>query len=89
MKSIIMETKIRELVNDNISGEDMMDYVDMDLQEIIQNIANEIDISKVVIVNEISDGKYRVSLMDTKSTVDINGWESKEQFADDMIELFL
>lgn len=83
-----MKEAIKKIINGNVSGEDMMDYIEGDLQEIVQNIATEIKVDKLVIVRELSDGKYKISLMDSKSSVDINAWESKEQFIEDIIDLF-
>lgn len=86
-----MKKKIINFINDRVSRNDMMDYTEFELSELLQDVANHIDNKLNTWVTEISDGKYNLWIDNEgeKRSIEVKSWQSKKSFATDLYELFI
>ena len=85
-----MKKKIIELVNEMVSNDNMMEYTEFELEDLINDIANKLNKKAILWVTEISDGKYlmHINKNNIEKTIEINAWDNKKYFADAVNELF-
>ena len=87
-----MKQKIYDYIMEVVNGEDMMEYTEFELEDLINDISNVIDRKASTLwVTEISDGKYMLHIKEKEieKEIQIAAWESKEEFINDVYELFL
>ena len=86
-----MREKIYHYIMEVVSENDMMEYTEFELEDLLKDTAKVIDNKSNLWVKEISDGKYELNIEHNNihKSVEIKAWDSKEEFADAVYMLFV
>lgn len=89
MKKNITLNDVLKLINSEISGDDMMEYIEDELMILILNITKMLNLNVFINVTNISDGKYKIDIENNgeRKSIETTACEPKEQFAKDLLYL--
>jgi hypothetical protein len=86
-----MKERIFDYIMETVSKEDMMDYTEFELENLLKDVANHINNKSNLWVTEVSDGKYKlhINCKGIEKDVEVRAWDDKVTFAEDVYELFI